>query len=171
MQHPASLYPILTEPRLVSPLWGGTRLAAWLGVQADRPRVGESWQVYEENRITNGPLAGQTLREAAATLGAALLGTRTAVAVRTRTSRCWPSSSMRRTPSPCRCTRTTRTPTGSRPPTGFHGKTEAWHVLAAEPGALVELRLYAAHLGRGGCGRGRGWHADGPAPADARRRR
>jgi mannose-6-phosphate isomerase class I len=91
MPHVTPLYPLLTEPRLVSPMWSGTRLAAWLGVQADTPRVGESWQVYEENRITNGPLTGQTLREAAAAFGPMLVGAARWPAT-VRISRCWRSS-------------------------------------------------------------------------------
>ena len=63
----AGLYPLLFEPRFKERVWGGRTLAALYGKQlpAGVP-VGESWEVSDrpgdESVITNGPLAGKTLR-------------------------------------------------------------------------------------------------------------
>jgi mannose-6-phosphate isomerase len=70
-------YPILVERRLSRRLWGGTRLARYLGLAGatDGEPLAESWQVYGGNEILNGRFKGRTLAEAAAAGGAALLGT------------------------------------------------------------------------------------------------
>ncbi len=73
-----TLYPLLTERRIVEPIWGGTRLAGWLDLPEPHPeRIGETWQVYDTNTILNGPLAGRTLADVTREQGAALVGTRT----------------------------------------------------------------------------------------------
>jgi mannose-6-phosphate isomerase len=131
-----SIYPLLTEQRLVAPMWSGHRLAAWLGVQDSVPRVGETWQVYEGNKITNGPLAGQTLAEATDAFGDSLVGTRTTA----RYGRDFPllaklidaddALSVQVHPDDAYAHRVEAA-------TGFHGKTEAWHILAADAGASL----------------------------------
>jgi mannose-6-phosphate isomerase len=131
------LYPLLTEPRLVQPIWGGSELAAWLGLPEPRPeRLGETWQVYDQNRITNGPLAGQSLAEASRQLGADLVGTRTLE----RYGADFPllakfidaagRLSIQVHPDDAYAHR-------HEAGTGFHGKTEAWYILSAAPGATV----------------------------------
>ena len=62
------LYPFKLERHLSQRLWGGTKLERFLGLELPQTAepVGESWQVYAENRILNGPLAGRTLAEVAA---------------------------------------------------------------------------------------------------------
>lgn len=56
-------------------VWGGDRISTVLGRKfpADRP-IGESWEVYGELTIANGPLAGRTLDQAVRRQGAALVG-------------------------------------------------------------------------------------------------
>lgn len=136
MSQVETIYPLLTEARLVAPMWSGSRLAAWLGVQAEMPRVGESWQVYEGNRITNGPLAGQTLAEAAAALGERLVGARTMARygadfpLLAKLIDAGDRLSVQVHPDDAYAHRVEAA-------TGFHGKTEAWHILAADPGATL----------------------------------
>jgi mannose-6-phosphate isomerase len=131
------LYPLLTEPRLVQPIWGGTELAAWLNLPEPRPeRLGETWQVYDQNRINNGPLAGRTLAEASKQLGAALVGTRTLA----RYGADFPllakfidaadRLSIQVHPDDAYAHQ-------HEAATGFHGKTEAWYILSAAPAATV----------------------------------
>lgn len=137
----ATLAPIVTERRIVEPIWGGTRLAAWLDLPEPRPtRLGETWQVYDANRIADGPGAGGTLAELVQAHGAALVGTRTAerygadfpllakfldandrLSIQVHPDDAYAHS--------------------REAHTGFHGKTEAWYILDAAPGATVTYGL------------------------------
>src|SRR5712692_968948 len=132
-----ALYPLLTERRLVQPIWGGTELAAWLSLPEPRPdKLGETWEVYDQNRISNGPLAGRSLADASQQYGAALVGTRTAE----RYGADFPllakfidaadRLSIQVHPDDVYAHR-------HEAATGFHGKTEAWYILSAAPGATV----------------------------------
>jgi len=134
---PLPLYPLLTRARLVHPIWGGAHLAGWLGLPAESAeRLGETWQVYDENPITNGALAGRTLAEATRALGAALVGDRTLA----RYGADFPllakfldaadKLSIQVHPDDAYAH-------SREAATGFHGKTEAWYILSAAPGASV----------------------------------
>lgn len=74
-----NLYPLVLERHLSRRLWGGDHLQARLQLDAVTPPgadpLGEVWQVYKDNRIDNGALAGRSLAEVAEQYGAALLGT------------------------------------------------------------------------------------------------
>jgi mannose-6-phosphate isomerase len=135
------LYPLLTRPHTVQPIWGGARLAEWLAMPEPRPeRLGEVWLVYDANPVTNGPLAGQTLAEVAREHGAALVGTRTLArygadfpllakfidAADRLSIQVHPDDAYAHSREAA---------------TGFHGKTEAWHILHAEPNADVVYGL------------------------------
>ena len=67
-------------PILKTPIWGGTRLAPFKGLDTDLPKIGESWEVSDvtgdESVVSEGPLAGTTLRELLATHGREILGER-----------------------------------------------------------------------------------------------
>jgi len=131
------LYPLLTERRLVSPMWGGSQLAAWLNLPEPRPeRLGETWQVYDQNAVVNGPLAGQSLAEVTRAHGPALIGTRSFA----RYGADFPllakfidaadRLSIQVHPDDEYAHR-------HEAASGFHGKTEAWYILSAEPNASV----------------------------------
>jgi mannose-6-phosphate isomerase len=135
------LYPLLLERKIVQPIWGGQRLAAWLDLPEPRPdKLGETWQVYDTNPIRNGPLAGHTLADATKTYGAALVGTRTTerygddfpllakfIDANDKLSiQVHPNDEYAHTREAA---------------TGFHGKTESWYILDAEPGATVTYGL------------------------------
>jgi mannose-6-phosphate isomerase len=135
------LSPIRTERRIVEPIWGGTRLAAWLDLPEPRPaRLGETWQVYDANRITEGPGAGGTLAELAQVLGAALVGTRTVarygadVPLLAKFLDAADRLSIQVHPDDAYAH-------SVEAHTGFHGKTEAWYILHAEAGATVTYGL------------------------------
>ncbi len=81
-------YPIIFEPIIKPKVWGGRRLAKYgKHLPADQP-VGESWELADLNStsasggggdsahspITNGHLAGKTIRDAIALWGDELLG-------------------------------------------------------------------------------------------------
>ncbi len=130
------LPPLALERRLDSRLWGGNTLGPWLHL-ADAPaNLAESWQVYEHNRVVDGPFAGRTLAELVAEHGSALVGARSFAqygadfpllakfidAADDLSVQVHPDDEYAHTVEAA---------------TGFHGKTEAWHILRAEPGAEV----------------------------------
>ncbi|MFV9503100.1 MAG: type I phosphomannose isomerase catalytic subunit [Oscillochloridaceae bacterium umkhey_bin13] len=129
------------ERRIVEPIWGGSRLAAWLDLPEPRPtRLGETWQVYDQNLVTAPPHAGQRLADLVAQYGADLVGTRTMA----RYGADFPllakfidaadRLSIQVHPDDAYAHRVEAR-------TGFHGKTEAWYILEAEPGATVTYGL------------------------------
>jgi mannose-6-phosphate isomerase len=71
----ADVYPMLIEPKFDERIWGGHNLAALLGKQApaDKP-IGESWEIYDDNRVKNGALAGRTIAELRQELRSDLMG-------------------------------------------------------------------------------------------------
>jgi mannose-6-phosphate isomerase len=78
---PFEPYPLLLRPHLYRRIWGGARLAEWLGAGPEVPvsgptgePVGECWLVDAGNLVENGRYAGLTLGELARTHGAALVG-------------------------------------------------------------------------------------------------
>lgn len=135
------LYPLITQARLAQPLWGGTFLARWLELPQPQPeRLGEVWLVYDTNSIIDGPLAGKTLAQVTRDYGEALVGRRTIArygadfpllakfidAADRLSIQVHPDDSYAHT---------------HEADTGFHGKTEAWHILYAAPGADVVYGL------------------------------
>jgi len=74
----SSLYPILLEPVYQDYIWGGDRIAKQFGRDVKLPVCAESWEVADRPEgmsvVTNGPLAGQTLRELMETRRDELLG-------------------------------------------------------------------------------------------------
>lgn len=133
------LGPIRTERRLVEPIWGGSRLAAWLGLPEPRPSsLGESWQVYEHNPVVGEP--GRTLADLTREHGAALVGARTVArygadfpllakfidAADRLSIQVHPDDAYAHS---------------REAHTGFHGKTEAWYILDAAPGATITYGL------------------------------
>jgi mannose-6-phosphate isomerase len=54
-------YPLLLQPEFHGRVWGGRRLAEVLHAQLPDGPVGESWSMGNDNHVVNGPLTGQTL--------------------------------------------------------------------------------------------------------------
>ncbi len=110
-------------------VWGGHRLAP-----GPEP-IGEAWIVYEGNRIAAGPAAGVTLAELVAAAPDALLGrrvversgTRFPLLIKLLDTNDWLSLQVH--PDDRQAARLEGA--------GYLGKTEAWHILEAEPGARV----------------------------------
>jgi len=111
-------------------VWGGRRLRP----DADQP-IGEAWIVYENNRIAGGCYAGRTLAGLAAEFGAALLGeavvahtgTRFPLLIKLLDCNDWLSIQVH--PNDAQAI--------ALEGPGRFGKTEAWHVLEASPGACL----------------------------------
>ena len=134
-------YPLELERFLSPRLWGGNRLVSFLNLDkaqlpdADEP-LGESWQVYAKNRIKNGDLAGQTFEEAAQRYGAALLGRSSvaryglAVPLLAKFIDAADKLSIQVHPDDAYARE-------HEAQSGHLGKSEAWYILEAEPGAEV----------------------------------
>jgi mannose-6-phosphate isomerase len=110
-------------------VWGGQHLQP-----GPRP-IGEAWIVYEGNRIVGGPHDGRTLAELAATEGEALLGrkaiaqggTRFPLLIKILDTSDWLSVQVHPNDEQA----------AQLAGPGHLGKTEAWHILAADPGAQL----------------------------------
>ncbi len=129
------MHPLRLKPKLDYRLWGGQRLARWIGLPEPLPDdLAEIWLVYAQNRILNGDWAGFTLGEAAQALGERLLGSQSIpryghdfpqltkfIDANDKLSiQVHPDDAYAHT---------------VEAHTGFHGKTEAWYILHAEPDA------------------------------------
>ncbi len=134
-------YPLRLARKLERRLWGGQRLAAWLGLPKPWPQdLAESWQVYEANVVLNGPYAGRSLASLVDEFGPELVGTLNTG----RYGRDFPllakyldanvALSLQVHPDD-EYAHTVEAHTG------FHGKTEAWYILEAGPGAQVVYGL------------------------------
>ena len=125
---------MLTQPIRLNPeyrdyVWGGARL---------RPAIvptAEAWVVYEGDLVASGPYAGRTLASLAIEFGAELLGRRAfeqtgqRFPLLVKILDCAQWLSLQVHPNDEQAV--------ALEGTGFYGKTEAWHVLEAEPGSVL----------------------------------
>ncbi len=127
-------YPLYLERTLSRRLWGGSKLQAWLDLPdpGALDPWGESWQVYAANRISNGPLAGRTLQQAADLWGTAFLGT----AATGREDREFPLLAKFIDAAQDLSLQVHPNDEQARPH-GQAGKAEAWLILEAEAGAGI----------------------------------
>jgi len=120
---------LLLTPEYRDYVWGGSRL------RPGHVPTAEAWVIYEGDRIASGTLAGQTLAEAAAAYGAALLGRRAVQRTGTRFPLliklldCAQWLSLQVHPNDEQAARLEGP--------GQFGKTEAWYFIEAEPGAEI----------------------------------
>jgi mannose-6-phosphate isomerase len=128
------LPPLTLERKLDSRIWGGNTLGPWLGLPDAPPNLAESWQVYDQNRVLGGPFGGRTLADLVAEHGPELVGTRSFErygadfpllakfidAADHLSVQVHPDDAYAHTVEAA---------------SGFHGKTEAWYILHAAPGA------------------------------------
>lgn len=132
-----ALYPLLVERKLVYRLWGGHHIADWLEIPEPCPaNLGETWEIFETNRVRNGPLAGHTLADVTDMYGIRLVGTRpperygSGFPLLTKFIDANDCLSLQVHPDDDYALR-------YEADSGFHGKTEAWYILRAEPGASI----------------------------------
>lgn len=134
------LYPLLFQPLFKQYLWGGRRLGTLLNKSiGDEPTYAESWEAVDhgddQSVVANGPLAGATLRQIVAEQGKQLFGRHDPQPVfpllfkyldakRTLSVQVHPNDEQ-----------------GAKLDPPDLGKTEAWVVLAAEPGSKIYAGL------------------------------
>lgn len=123
----SKLLPFRLRPEFKERIWGGTRLGA------HTPPYGEAWIIGEQVTIEDGPLAGRSLAEAVAEFPIELLGKRLFASegavfpllIKLLDPADWLSIQVHPDDALAR----------ELEGEGFRGKTEAWYVLDAEPGA------------------------------------
>jgi mannose-6-phosphate isomerase len=127
----ATLPVLRLEPQLHERVWGGQRL------QAGSNPIGEAWVVHEANRVAGGRLDGLTLRDVTLAHGAELLGE----ANQSRFRAMFPLLIKLIDTSDWLSIQVHPDDVHARSLEGPNavGKTEAWHILEAEP----ESRLIA----------------------------
>ncbi|MGL4512976.1 MAG: type I phosphomannose isomerase catalytic subunit [Lacipirellulaceae bacterium] len=134
------LYPLRLKPIFQEYLWGGRRLGSLLGKEiGDGPTYAESWEAVDhpdgQSFVTKGPLAGVTLGELSRQHPEELYGPGI---VRERFPLLLKYLDAQKTLSvqvhPNDAQAALQTPPDL-------GKTEAWVVLAAEPGSLIYAGL------------------------------
>ena len=131
-------YPLFLERNLSRRLWGDKALESWLGLEpaGEGDPWGESWQVWSDNRILNGPLAGRTLQDAADLWAERLLGTAasarpgTQVPLLAKFIAAAQDLSLQVHPDDDYVLE-------HHPDSGHSGKAEAWLILSAKPDASV----------------------------------
>jgi mannose-6-phosphate isomerase len=128
------LYPYVIEPKVVPAIWGGDALVKRFGKPGDaNAKLGESWECWDANRLSDGQLAGKTIADLRAQLGASFLGNLDPAAifpVLTKIIDAQDALSVQVHPDDAYAQRVEHQP---------NGKTECWYVLDAKPGAELVL--------------------------------
>ncbi len=134
MTQPA-LYPLLLDPALHVKVWGGRKLEARLNkTLPSADPYGEAWELHDSAHIANGALNGRTIAEALALYGHDLVGAAHDPALgmpllaKFLDARAWLSVQVH--PNDEQARRLENEP---------RGKTEAWYVIDAEPGAQLVI--------------------------------
>jgi mannose-6-phosphate isomerase len=128
----AAIYPLALDPKLTTQVWGGDELVRVYGKHGDpNARLGESWECWDADRVTNGDLAGATVADLRARLGPQLLGDIDParifpVLTKIITAHDWLSVQVH--PDDAYAQRVEHQP---------FGKTECWYVLDAAPNAEI----------------------------------
>ncbi len=130
-----TLYPLRLQPALHVKVWGGRRLHTVLGkaLPTDEP-YGESWELHDTATVADGPLTGRTLGDLLREYGTDLIGTGNDPAdgfpllAKLIDASEWLSVQVH--PNDQQARELEGEP---------RGKTEAWYVLAAEPGARLVI--------------------------------
>jgi mannose-6-phosphate isomerase len=127
-----AMYPYVLEPKLTTQVWGGDELVRVYGKRGDPgARLGESWECWDADRVTNGALAGLTVADLRGRLGRELLGDIDParifpVLTKIITAHDWLSVQVH--PDDAYAQRVEHQP---------FGKTECWYVLDAQPNAQI----------------------------------
>jgi mannose-6-phosphate isomerase len=130
----SQLYPFLVIPIFDERPWGVRDLRPVYTRVVNEP-IGESWLTWEDNRVANGPLAGQSIGDLAKTYRRDLVGQVACYEDR------FPLLVKFLFPGDKLSVQVHPDDDGARKHGQPCGKTECWYVLRAEPGAQVALGL------------------------------
>ena len=130
------MYPLQFRPTFRDYLWGGRRLQEVLGKQLpEGPHWAESWEIVDhgadQSIVSNGPLSGTTLGELTRTYGNSLLGPdapQDRFPLLFKFLDCCQDLSLQVHPDDAG---------GAKLAPPDRGKTEAWVILDADPGAKL----------------------------------
>ncbi len=130
-----TLHPFRLTAQYHERVWGGRRFK-----QADK-KIGEAWIVYEGNVIADGDHAGLTLKQLASSHAVHLLGARTV----DRTGNRFPLLIKLLDPAAWLSLQVHPNDEQAKQLEGeiYFGKTEAWHIIEAEPNAQLISGLKA----------------------------
>ena len=132
-----SLYPLLLLPEFHERVWGARDISLIYphksARQGSEKPIGEVWLTGDDCRVSNGPLAGQTLQDVTRRFGRELLGA--AAADHSR----FPLLLKVLFPKEKLSVQVHPDDDGARARGQSCGKTECWYVLAAEPDAQVAI--------------------------------
>jgi mannose-6-phosphate isomerase len=128
------LYPFLVVPIFDERPWGVRDLRPVYTRVVNEP-IGESWLTWEDNRVANGPLAGQSIGDLAKKYRRDLVGQVACYEDR------FPLLIKFLFPGDKLSVQVHPDDDGARKHGQPCGKTECWYVLRAEPGAQVALGL------------------------------
>ena len=126
----AALYPWQLDPKLAPAIWGGGELVDDYGKHGDpHAKLGESWECWDADAVTNGAVKGSTLAMLRERLGAEFLGDLDPaqifpVLTKIITAHDWLSVQVH--PNDAYAQRVEHQPVG---------KTECWYVMAARADA------------------------------------
>ncbi|MBC5815114.1 MAG: class I mannose-6-phosphate isomerase [Candidatus Eremiobacteraeota bacterium] len=128
------LYPYVLTPKVVPAIWGGDALVKQFHKPGDpNAKLGESWECWDENTVSNGGLAGKSLAQLRAQLGEDLLGNLPSAQIfpiLTKIIDARGALSVQVHPDDAYAQRVEHQ---------RNGKTECWYVLHAEPDAKLVL--------------------------------
>jgi mannose-6-phosphate isomerase len=130
----SQIYPYVLDPKLSPAIWGGSELVTEYGKNADPDaKLGESWECWDTNVVTDGPLAHATVADLRAKLGPKLLGDLDPVRIfpvltKIITAHDWLSVQVH--PDDAYAQRVEHQ---------ANGKTESWYVFSAAPNAELVL--------------------------------
>ncbi|HEV7180033.1 MAG TPA: type I phosphomannose isomerase catalytic subunit [Candidatus Baltobacteraceae bacterium] len=129
-----TIYPYVIDPKETPAIWGGDALVKQFGKSADpNAKIGESWECWDTNNVTNGALAGTTIADLRQRLGSELMGSIDParpfpVLTKIIDARDWLSVQVH--PDDAYAQRVEHQP---------NGKTECWYVFSADKGAELVL--------------------------------
>jgi mannose-6-phosphate isomerase len=130
----SSLYPYVLDPKLAPAIWGGNELVTEFDKHGDpNEKLGESWECWDANKVTDGSLAGKTVADLRLALGPQLLGDLDRnrifpVLTKIITAHDWLSVQVH--PGDAYAQRVEHQP---------NGKTECWYILSAQPDSQLVL--------------------------------